>query len=144
MVVLAKNVQFLHSTHMLSNLHTMDSVPMKYGCMFTIRHLARRAEVGIVLYSLLVLSPVLQLPLLGVDGIVDGVVDGFVDGAVDGVVDGVVDEVVGGVLDAIRCFDGVQFFWHLRVQRLESQRDQTKPHLPAGLSAADHADAPPA
>ena len=62
------------------------------------------------LCNLLVLSPVLQLPPLVVDGVVNGVVDGVVD----------------GVLDAVRCFDCVQNFLHIRVQRLESQRGQTK------------------
>jgi len=110
MVVLAKNVQFLHSTHKHSNLHTMDSVSMKYGYMFTVRHLVRRSEVGIVLYNLLVLSLVLHLPLLAVDGAVHGVADGVVD----------------GVVDAICFFDCVHIFLHIRVQRLQSQRGQTK------------------
>jgi len=43
------------------------------GCMFTIRHLVCRAQEGVVLYGLLVLFTVFELPLLGIDGIVDGV-----------------------------------------------------------------------
>ena len=95
---------------MHSNSHTIDSVSIKYGCIFTIRHLVSRAEVGVFLCNLLVLSPVLQLPPLVVDGVVNGVVDGVVD----------------GVLDAVRCFDCVQNFLHIRVQQLESQRGQTR------------------
>ena len=103
---------------MHSNSHTMDSVSMKHGCIFTIRHLVSRAEGGVILYNLLVLSPVLQLPPLAVLGRVDGVVFGVVDSVVDGVVFGVGDGDADGLFDFK--------FLHIRVQRLESQSGQTK------------------
>jgi len=90
------------SIYMHSNSHNTDSVSMKYGCIFAIRHLFSCAEVGVFLYNLLVLSQVLQLPPLAVDGAVDGVVD------------------------AVSCFDCIQFCLHFRVQRLQSQQGQTK------------------
>ena len=90
---------------MHSNLYTRDGVTGAYGCMFTIRHLVSRAQVGVVLYGLLVLVTVFELPLLGAEEVVDGIVEGVVDGVPF-------------------CFF-VQFLLHVWEQRLDSHRGQS-------------------
>ena len=82
---------------MHSNLYTRDGVTSARGCMFTVRHLVSSAQVGVVLYGLLVLFKVFELPLVVADGIADGVA----------------------------CYIFVQSLLHVWGQRLESRRGQS-------------------
>jgi len=54
-------------------MYNRDSATSTYGCMFTIRHLVGRAQVGVVVHSLLVFGTALEPPLLVVKGVVGGV-----------------------------------------------------------------------
>jgi len=78
-------------------MHNRDSATSTCGCRFTVRHLVSRAQVGVVVYSLLVFGTALEPPLLVVEG------------------------VVGGV----RYFHGVQSALHAWEQRRDSQRVQS-------------------
>jgi len=49
-------------------MYNRDSATSTYGCMFTIRHLVGRAQVEVVVHSLLVFGTTLELPLLVGEG----------------------------------------------------------------------------